>query len=57
MLVWLYQNLATIIISLLLAVCVGFIIAGLIKDRKKGKKSCGACCANCALCGKCPHHH
>jgi len=33
-----------------LAVIIGFIVYGLIKDKKKGKGSCGCNCENCSAC-------
>ncbi len=53
MLVWLSNNLATVIISLLLLCMVVAIIIGLRKDKKAGKSSCGNNCAHCAMAGKC----
>ncbi len=41
MLAWLSKNIATIIICLVLAVIVALIIYNLVKDKKKGKSSCG----------------
>ncbi len=53
MLTWLMNNSATIIITLVLAAIVTAIIASLVKNRKKGKSSCGCNCANCAMAGSC----
>ena len=38
------NNLATIIISLLLLLVVVLIIRKMVKDRKKGRSSCGCGC-------------
>ena len=51
MLAWLSKNIATIIICLVLAVIVALIIYNLVKDKKKGKSSCGCNCAHCAMAG------
>ena len=51
MLAWLSKNIATIIICLVLAVIVALIIYNLVKDKKKGKSSCGCNCAHCAMTG------
>ena len=48
MLAWLSKNIATIIICLVLAVIVALIIFSLVKNKKKGKSSCGCNCAHCA---------
>ncbi len=47
---WLSANLSTIIVASVLAVIVGLIIYSMIKDKKKGKSSCGGNCAGCAGC-------
>lgn len=49
------ENLATIIISLMLICLVAVIIHSRISDKKKGKSSCGCGCAGCpsaAMCHK-----
>ncbi|MCM1185717.1 MAG: FeoB-associated Cys-rich membrane protein [Lachnoclostridium sp.] len=53
MLSWLTLNAGNIIVSALLIAIVSLIIAKLVKDKKKGKSSCGCGCANCALNGQC----
>lgn len=53
MLAWLSNNIATVIISLVLAVIVALIIFSLAKNKKKGKSSCGCNCAHCAMSGSC----
>lgn len=50
---WIVENLATIIVSLILIALVATVIVKLIKDKKNGKSSCGCGCANCAMNGKC----
>ena len=53
MFAWIAENLATIIICLVLAVIVAAIIIGLVRNKKKGKSSCGGNCAHCAMAGSC----
>ena len=53
MLQWLSNNLATILICLVLAVIVALIIWSLVRNKKKGKSSCGCNCAHCAMAGSC----
>lgn len=53
MLTWIMENLATILISAVLAVIVAAVIAGMVRDQKKGKSSCGCGCAGCAMNGAC----
>lgn len=57
MLSWLGENLATILISLVLAAAVAAIIAGLVRDKRKGKSSCGGNCASCHACRSCKTDH
>ena len=51
MLNWIVNNLATILISLGLLLIVAAIVVKLVKDKKKGKSSCGCNCAHCAMDG------
>ena len=59
MLAWLSANLINIVLIALIALIVGLLIRGMIRDKKAGKCSCGgncsACgaCAGCSACGKC----
>ena len=50
---WLYANLATILICVALLAVITLIIIGMIRDKKKGKSSCGCNCAGCAMSGSC----
>lgn len=55
MLEFIKENLATIIISLMLICLVAVIIHSRVSDKKKGKSSCGCGCEGCpsaALCHK-----
>lgn len=53
--VWLTNNLSTILVSALLAFAVALIIRKMIKDKKSGRSSCGCGCGceGCALSDKC----
>lgn len=53
MLLWLQQNIGTIIVCIILIAIIGLIVAKIIKDKRKGKSSCGCGCANCAMRGQC----
>ncbi len=53
MLNWITDNLSTIIISLVLILIVAAIIRKLVRDKKKGKSSCGCNCAHCAMAESC----
>ena len=50
---WLASNYGTILVALGLAAAVLAIVRGLIRDKKKGKSSCGCNCAHCAMAGTC----
>ena len=46
-------SLGTILISLLLIAVVAGIVTALVRDRKKGKSTCGCGCKNCAMSQYC----
>ena len=50
MLTWLSNNLINILIIAVIVLVVGWIIRGMIRDKKAGKSCCGC---NCAACGAC----
>ncbi len=50
---WLVENLATVIVTLVLAAVVTLIILNMRRDKAKGRSSCGGNCAGCAMCGAC----
>ena len=53
MLVWLGDNIATILICAALIAVVTLIIMKLVKDKKAGISSCGNNCAHCAMAASC----
>ena len=50
---WLAENIGTILVALLLIAAVSAAVACLVRDRKKGKSSCGCNCAHCAMAKTC----
>ena len=60
MLAWLSANLINIILIAVIALIVGLVIRGMIRNKKAGKSSCGGNCAacgackGCSACGQCP---
>lgn len=50
---WIAQNLSTILIALGVFFLCFAIVQKLIRDKKKGKSSCGCGCSNCAMSGMC----
>ncbi len=60
MLAWLSANLINIVLIAAVALLVAFLLRGMIRDRKAGKRSCGGNCAacgackGCSACGQCP---
>ncbi len=56
MFAWIGDNLLTIGILLVLGAAVFAIVFSLIRDRKKGRSSCGSGCAHCPMAGKCHAH-
>ncbi len=53
MFTWIANNIWTILICAVLAVIVALVIVSLVKDKKKGKSTCGCNCAHCAMAGTC----
>lgn len=53
MFAWLSANLINIALIAVIALIVGLLIRGMIRDKKAGKSSCGGNCAGCGACGKC----
>ncbi len=53
---WFAENIGTIIVILVLAAIVVSISVKLLRDRRKGKSTCGSNCAHCALGGQCHSH-
>ena len=53
MILWLSENLPTVIVCIILAAIITLVIIKMIKDRKKGKSSCGMNCSNCSLNSQC----
>lgn len=53
MLAWICGNISTIVVCVVLLAVVALIIAGMVREKKKGKSSCGCGCANCPMSGSC----
>lgn len=47
------DNIGNIAVIAVLAAVVALIIAGMVKNKKKGKSSCGCGCEGCALKDSC----
>lgn len=50
---WLSENIATILICVVLLAAVAGIVIHLIQNKKKGKSSCGCGCSACAMKDSC----
>lgn len=50
---FLSENLATIIVSLILASAIILVVRKLYKDKKAGKSSCGCNCSGCPSSSVC----
>lgn len=50
---WIIANMGSIIVVLALAAIVTAIIVNMIRNKKKGKSSCGCGCDGCAFSGSC----
>lgn len=47
------ENLGTIIITVVVVAILAAIVVKLVRDKRKGKSSCGGNCAHCAMGGSC----
>ena len=50
---WIREQMPTILASLVLLAVIAAAVAGLIRNRKKGKTTCGCGCAHCAMRDAC----
>ena len=53
MFTWISENIATMIVCVILIAVVAVIIVSMVRDKKKGKSSCGGGCGNCPMSGSC----
>ena len=53
MLLWLAENIGSVVVVIILAAIVTAIITKLAKDRKAGRSACGNNCAHCAMSSAC----
>ncbi len=53
MLIWLQNNLSTLIVGVVLLAIVALVCLSMVRNKRKGKSSCGCGCKDCALSGKC----
>ncbi len=53
MLEWISTNIWTVLICAALIAVVTAIIVSIVRDKRKGKSSCGCNCAHCAMAGSC----
>lgn len=53
MFAWIAENIGTVLICAALVLIVAVIIRGILRDRARGKNTCGAGCAHCAMSGYC----
>lgn len=53
MLSFISSNISTISICIALAAIVALIVIKLVKDKKRGKSTCGGNCGHCPMGGSC----
>lgn len=51
MIEFLAANSGTVVVAVIIAAVVALIVVNMVRDRKKGKSSCG--CSNCPSAGMC----
>lgn len=50
MIEWISNNIGTIAVSTMLIIIVAVVIISMVKDKKKGRSSCGGECSRCRGC-------
>lgn len=50
---WIAQNIATLLIGLVLLLVTAAIIFRMLRNKKNGKSSCGCGCMGCPMSGAC----
>ena len=53
MFTWFLNNMSTIIVCAVLIATVAAIVASMIRNKKRGKSSCGCGCHECAMKDSC----
>lgn len=53
MLLWLSENIGTVLVCAFLAVIVIAIVISMIRQKRNGKSSCSCGCAGCPMSGEC----
>lgn len=53
MLTWLLENIGTILVLAVVLAVVGLVVAGMVRERRQGKSTCGGNCAHCGACSCC----
>lgn len=51
--IWITENLATIIVSSVLILIVALVIVSMVKRKKNGTASCGGNCSGCPMGSSC----
>ena len=50
---WLTDNWANVLVTALIAGAVVLAVISIIRDKRKGRSSCGGCCPGCAMAERC----
>ncbi len=53
MLLWMQDNLSTIITAMVLVFAVICVVLVMLRNKKKGRSSCGGSCAGCVMASNC----
>ena len=53
MFTWISENIGTIFIGAILAAAVAAVIVHMVRNKKRGRSSCGCGCSGCAMNGSC----
>ncbi|MCR5322190.1 MAG: FeoB-associated Cys-rich membrane protein [Lachnospiraceae bacterium] len=53
MIAWITDNIANIVIVIILLTVIGLAVWSIIRNRKKGRSCCGGSCGGCMYSGSC----
>ncbi len=56
MIQWFSENLATIVVAVIVFAVLALVVVKMIRDKKRGKSGCSCGCGGCPHASACPTH-
>ena len=53
MILWITSNIGTVVAAFIIVAIIAAALVKIIKDKKKGRSSCGCGCSHCPMAGSC----